>query len=189
VDAGSANSMTMDWLNGERATLEDKRKALLNKIEYAERDIYSAAAKDALTLGEQDQAFSAVQAIQQEIAKKDSEFEALKLDIADSAHFIASLQAKLGALRDANLVASELGEVDFQVCPACYAPIAKGGSIAPLACHLCKSPLDDDGAKGRIVAMSNDAAIQLKQSEHLQERRSEQVEAFRADISNLLTSR
>jgi predicted nuclease with TOPRIM domain len=182
---GSANSMTPEWLNGERATLAEKRRLLMDRIDAAEKEVYSAAEQDALTLAAQDNEFSRVQSIQQRISQREAEFEGLKLDIADSAHFILSLQAKITALSDANLAASHIGEVDFQVCPACYAPISKPDNASQLTCHLCKSPLDDDAAKGRIVALTNDAAIQLKQSEYLQARRQKDVEKYRDEIAAL----
>lgn len=113
--------MTVEWLNGERATLADRRQELSNQIEKAEKDVYSATAKDELTLKAQDKLFAVVQEIQKRISQKEAEFEGLKLDIADSAHFISNLRIKLTALSDVNLVASHLGEVNFEVCPACYA--------------------------------------------------------------------
>jgi len=182
---GTANSMTVEWLNGERATLAERHRILMDDIDEAEREIFSATEQDALTLAAQDDVFGHVQRIQQQIGKKEAELDALNLDIADSAHFILSLQAKISALSDANLVASHIGEVDFQVCPACYAPISKPDGGTRLACHLCKSPLDDDAAKARIVALTNDAALQLKQSEYLQERRLKEVEKHRSDIASL----
>ncbi len=185
---GSTASMTLEWLNGERATLEDRKKELAESIEAAEKDIYSAEIQDKLTLAAQDNLFSTVQGIQQLISQKEAEFEGLKLDIADSAHFISNLKTKLTALNDVNLVASHLGEVDFQACPACYAPIAQSDKDPKLTCHLCKSPLDDEGTQGRIVALTNDAAIQLKQSEYLQERRLKEVDKSREEIATLRTN-
>ena len=80
----------------------------------------------------------------------------------------------MNALNDAEAVAKHIGEVQFQSCPACYAPLDT--PTPSHACHLCKTPFDSERSKARIVALINDTALQLKQSELLQSRRKSELQ-------------
>lgn len=106
------------------------------------------------------------------------------MTIADSAEFIESLKNKLKALNDSYSVAENIGDVRFQYCPACYSNLDASDDLAHV-CHLCKSPFDRNGAKNRIVAIINETAIQLKQSELLQDRRSEQIEGLDKTVTKM----
>jgi hypothetical protein len=179
------HSLTLDWLEGQRRTLQIERQELQDKIEVAERDLYATADSDRLTLQAQNNAYTEVQSLQEELGKARSERDATTLAIADSASFIASLEQKLTALNDASLTAEHLGEIRFGYCPACYAPIDEANGIASHACHLCKTPFDSERAKGRIVSLINDTALQLKQSRLLQSKRQERVARQEIAAENL----
>lgn len=108
------------------------------------------------------------------------ERDALNLEIADSAKFIRALEQKVGSLGDASAVAKHLGDVRFNICPACFSPIteAKGDHH----CHLCKTDLKGRGGHDRIVAAINEAAIQLKQSNLLQAERQVQIKSIETKL-------
>ena len=53
---------------------------------------------------------------------------------------------------------------------------------ATFACHLCKTPYDSERAKLRIVALINDTALQLKQSNRIQRDRKIEWETLRTKI-------
>jgi hypothetical protein len=106
------------------------------------------------------------------------------LAIADSAAFIRSLEAKIVALKDSSSIAEHVGDVTFSACPACYAPIEVSAGSGPQFCHLCKEPFEPGRARDRLVAILNEAAIQLRQSILLQKNREERLGQLE---QNLLT--
>lgn len=173
----SGHNLTLDWLQGQRRSLEEERAQLQQQIEVAERELYSTANRDQLTLKAQNDVYAEVQRLQAALGKARHHRDATMLAIADSAAFINALENKLAALNDASLTAQNLGEMRFSVCPACYAPLETPEGSAVHTCHLCKTPFDSDRARGRIVTLINDTALQLKQSRLLQAKRSERIDA------------
>jgi hypothetical protein len=182
VLGGTEHSLTLDWLDGHRRSLEHERAALQTQIEADERQLYTSAMDDELTLKAQEETYSEVQQLQAELGHARQERDALMLAIADSDAFITSLEHKLAALNDAEATAQHFGEVRFNICPACYAPLETSEQAQATACHLCKTPFDSDRTRGRIVAIINDTALQLQQSRLLQTQRTERV----ADVERRL---
>jgi hypothetical protein len=124
----------------------------------------------------QNDAYTEVQVLQEALGGARKERDATLLEIADSGAFINSLEQKLTALNDSSLTAQNLGDIKFGICPACYAPIEESASQTQVrTCHLCKTPFDSERTKGRIVALINDTALQLKQSRQIQATRLERV--------------
>jgi hypothetical protein len=180
----SGHNLTMEWLEGQRRSLEYERGSLQEEIEQAERDLYASADSDQLTLKAQNDAYALVQDLQAKLGKARQERDATLLSMADSGAFISSLEQKLSALNDASLTAHHLGEVKFSVCPACYALLGtKEGDVH--GCHLCKTPFDSEHGRERIVGLINDTALQLKQSRLLQGRRTEKISQNEADLRKL----
>jgi AAA domain len=170
VMGATEHALTLDWVAAQRRSLDDERSQLQTQIEEQERELYVARDSDQLTLRAQEQAYADVQEAQAQLGKARQDRDALALAIADSAAFITSLEQKLAALTDASTTAAHIGEVRFTTCPACYAPLDESKNDAT-ACYLCKSPFDSERTKGRIVAIINDTALQIKQSRILQQRR------------------
>ncbi|HWY16831.1 MAG TPA: AAA family ATPase [Rhizomicrobium sp.] len=166
--------MTSDWLQGRRAVLEQERKKLQAEIEDAEKDVYIDTQTGGLSLKAQQDAYAEVQRTQSELGAARQRRDALNFEITDSAAFIGNLEAKVAALTDAATVAEHLGDIRFQACPACFAPITNGADTTT-SCPLCKTPFDESRAKNRIVALINDMSIQLKQSRVLQNKREESL--------------
>jgi hypothetical protein len=171
------HSLTLEWIEGQRLVLDQEQKALQEQIEAAERQVFTSAAKDDLTLKVQEQAYAEVQRVQEELGSIRQERDALRLTIADSTMFIETLERKITALNDSSAVAEHIGDIRFDICPACYAPIETNAAVPAQACHLCKTPFDSRHIRGRIVALINDTAIQLKQSRQLQSRRQERIQS------------
>lgn len=174
--------MTLSWVTAQRKVLSDRQTALRQEIEDAERQMFATAHKDELTLHAQERAYTEVQEQQIRIGALQERQDALSLTMADSGAFIVSLEQKLTALNDANLVAEHLGDVEFKACPACFAPI--DNISTEHACHLCKTPFDNDRVKARIVALINDTALQLKQSRTLQSRREGELRKIADELSS-----
>jgi hypothetical protein len=178
-----SHSLTTAWLETQRKAFEEQRAALQKEIEGVERDVYTSAKDDELTLNAQEEAYSRTQKLQTQLGESRQRRDALLLSIGDSSTFIATLEHKLQALTDADLTARHIGDVRFGICPACYAPIEARHPVSlEHSCHLCHTPFSSTRASERIVAMVNDTALQLKQSRRLQERRQAEV----SELNNAL---
>jgi DnaJ-domain-containing protein 1 len=176
------HGLTIDWIEGQRRVLEEKRLELQAATEEAERAVFTASAEDQLTMKAQDEVYSAVQQLQIDLVTAHHARDALMLSIADSAAFINSLQSKIEALSDSSSVAEHIGNINFHSCPACYAPIDDAPSHA---CHLCKTPFDSDRTRTRIVGLINDTALQIKQSQFLQVKRERRLSELNEHIQDL----
>lgn len=176
--------MNREWLQGQQTVLEEQRGALAVAIAQAEQKLFTGRDADQLTLSAHEGVYKHVQELQMALGKARQDRDALALTIADSSEFVLSLQNKLKALNDSHLVAENIGDVRFQFCPACYSALESSDQISHV-CHLCKTPFDQEGAKRRIVAIINDTAIQLKQSQLLQERRQERMAALDKTASEI----
>jgi hypothetical protein len=178
----SGQALTPDWIEAERNNLTKERQKLLSEIEAAEKNAYGSAVGDKLTLADQDKAYRTVQQIQSELGVARQQRDALALTIVDSNSFIANLKRKIESLRDSSTVVEHIGEVQFETCPACYAPITDQTAGA---CHLCKTPFDAERVRERISALIMDAGVQVKQSEQLQKSRNDRVSALDERIGQL----
>lgn len=171
----SGHSLTLEWLEAQRRSLIQEAADLRTQVEVAEKELYASADRDQLTLKVQNEAYAEVQELQIALGKTRQQRDAAALAVADSDAFILSLEQKLAALNDASITAQSLDEIQFSICPACYAPIEPSDRSAVHSCHLCKTPFDAERTRGRLVALINDTALQLKQSKLLQSRRLEHI--------------
>ena len=177
VLGGVQHSLNEDWATARESELWQTLKSLEEAIEAAEEKLFVNGDNETFSLTEQRTAFTDVQTLQANVSAVRREIEELELEAADSAAFIASLQTKLVALKDAGLVSDEIGTVDFLWCPSCYATLEK--DAGDHACHLCKSPFDDERLRMRIVNLTNDMGIQLRQSNVLQKERQRLLQELR----------
>lgn len=171
------HSLNEEWADAQLAGLRSTAADLERGIEAAERELFADDGLETFTLTAQRAAFNEVQRLQGQVTSVRRQIETLELEITDSANFIANLEAKRGALQDAGLVSEEIGSVDFLWCPSCYATLQR--DAAGDACHLCKSPFDDERLRMRIVNLTNDVGIQLRQSAVLQRDREVQLDGLR----------
>jgi len=163
-------AQTFEWIEGQRRTALERQSAVQQKIEAIEKAIYEASTEDQLSLKAQESSYETVQQIQTELVEATQSRDALRLEIVDSAEFLASLERKVEALSDSENVAKHLGDIRFRSCPACYSAIEH--NVDDHTCHLCKSPLDTGPAHNRIIKLINETGRQLRQSKLLQGRRN-----------------
>ena len=175
------HSLTLGWVDAERRNLVERQARLQAEIEDTEREVFTRADADKLTLQSQNNAYAAVVKSQSDLTQLRTERDALELSIADSARFIKGLEQKIASLGDAGAVAKHLGDVRFSFCPACFAPIAEDAPVH--ACHLCKSPFEPGRGHERITSIINETAIQLKQSQLLQSDRERRLATATAAIA------
>lgn len=178
VFGSDSHSLTAEWVALQKRELEIELTALKDKIQASELRQLSGDA-DPFTLKAQEEAYKAVQERSKYLEDIKSSRDQLVLGIADTERFIENQKHKITALRDSEVVAQEFGEIRFETCPVCYEPLIEESEHA---CHLCKHPLDPERAKGRLVSMINEAALQLRQSEAVLERRREKLEGKEIEL-------
>jgi len=179
------HSLTLSWVEAQRRNFEAERLKIQDEIEVVERELFTSAKDDELSLKAQNDAYTSTQQLQHELSHARQKRDSLLLAIGDSGAFLSTLEQKLKALTDADLTARHIGDVRFNMCPACFAPIAEEQAMAVHSCHLCRTPFDSQRASERIVSMINDTALQIKQSRLLQERRQESVAALTQSLEEL----
>lgn len=187
VVGGGDESMTLEWIEQRRITLVEERDALSAQLLVAEEAFYSSHSSEKFTLQAQKELYKQVQKLQVDIRQKQTDVDSVGFELSDSAAFIKTLNSRLDALRDADLAAEVVGTVRFGTCPACYANVVDQDHAAA-ACHLCKTPLDTERSRDRIVGIINELSIQVRQSERLQEIRADRLKAFQTQLGALQTT-
>jgi len=184
VVGGGDESMTLDWIEQRRKSLLEERDAISAQIVIAEEAFYSNQSSEKITLQVQKELYRQVQKLQLDIRQKQVDVDSVEFELSDSATFIRTLNTRLEALRDADLAAEIVGTVRFGTCPACYAEVAEHDHKIE-ACHLCKTPLDTERARERVVGIINELSIQIRQSERLQVIRTERLQNHQNQLAAL----
>lgn len=174
---GGDESLGLEWVQQKRKALVEEREELLGHIATAEEEFYAKRSDEKITISAQKSVFKEVQQLQRELQDIRASIGALEFEIADSDAFIATLRQRLEALKDADLTSSVVETIHFATCPSCYAEILENDETIA-ACHLCKTPLDTQRARDRVVGLMNDLSIQVRQSERLQGVRQYRLKAL-----------
>jgi predicted nucleic acid-binding Zn-ribbon protein len=176
------HAVTLEWVDAERAVLEQELTATHAEAEKLEEAIFNAEVSDGLTIEEQKATYAKLVKAQQELLSTQSDRDGLQLEIIDSARYIEAMEAKLDQLRDAGASAAAIKGITFIYCPSCFAPIDE--KVEEHACSLCKSPFDQDRAQSRILSVINETGVQLRQSKELQADRLDEAAALDAKVAN-----
>lgn len=175
--------VSADWLQAEYQELYRRKGELEQQIEALERKQLTMA-REEISLKAQEHAYNLVQKSQIKLSSLKQMRDSLLLDIADSTEFINGLKEKIENLRDSAVVAQTVGDVQFHSCPACYSILDSEEEALDYVCHLCKTPYSSEQVTGRIAGLINEAAVQVKQSELLQDRRKARLEEFNKEIDD-----
>ena len=176
--------VSADWLQAEYQELYRRKDEVEKQIVHLERQAFTAS-DDQVSLKAQEQAYDLVQSIQVKISDLKRKRDSILLDVADSGEFISGLKEKIDNLRDSAVVARYIGDVKFHSCPACYSILDSEEEALAHVCHLCKTPYSSEQVAGRIAGLINEAAVQIKQSELLQERRKERLSGLQKEADEL----
>lgn len=169
---GGDESLGLSWIEQKRRSFVDERNDVISELTKAEESFYESKSSDRITLAAQKELYGQVRKLQIDIQAAQEAVDSTDFEIADSELFIRTLKSRLESLRDANLATELVHSIRFGTCPACYAEVIEHEHSVE-ACHLCKTPLDTERARDRIVGIINEISIQLRQSERLQVIRSE----------------
>jgi hypothetical protein len=181
---GGDESLGLEWVMQKRKSLNEEREKLLSNIDSAEEALYVTQNDDPISLTTSKSLYVEVSKLQSKLSIARAKVDLVELDIADSNEFIQSLERRLDALKDAESATEIIESVIFSACPACYAEVLEQtGEVH--TCHLCKTPIDHERIRDRIVNQINDVSIQLRQSKQLQELRQDRLTQARIDFDQL----
>lgn len=181
---GGDESLGLEWVMQKRKSLNEEREKLLGNIDTAEEALYVTQSDDPISLTASKSLYIQVSKLQDKLSGARAKVDLVELDIADSSEFIQSLERRLDSLKDAESATEIIEIVNFSACPACYAEVLEQADEVH-ACHLCKTPIDHERIKDRIVNQINDISIQLRQSKQLQEVRQDRLTQARIDFDRL----
>jgi len=176
--------VTADWISAEREELLKSKRQVQVDIDRLEKEI-ACSSSDSVSMKEQEYYYDYVGSKQVAIAKVKRAIDSVKLDIADSTSFVNALKEKVNNLRDSAVIAQHLEEVKFNSCPACFSVLDSEAEAMHHACHLCKTPYMSEQVAARIAGLVNESAVQIKQSEALQERRRERLLQLEVELESL----
>ena len=174
---GGEESLGLKWVEQKRRSLVSERIEMLKDIASVEEEFYAKRSEEEITTSTQQSVFKQVQKLQSQLQDIRTSISSVEFEIADSDSFISTLRQRLEALKDADLASMLVETIHFGTCPSCYAEIIESEETLA-ACHLCKTPLDSERARERIIGLVNDISIQIKQSERLQNIRAERLNEF-----------
>jgi hypothetical protein len=124
---------------------------------------------------------------QQSLAALEAENETQTFEVEDSQEFVKSLNARITALDDSNLVRTLLGELPLKNCPHCLAPIIFDAGQAT-TCPLCKESQSKDVEASHAARMRQELAQQIKESELLLVKRQKNLDQIRRKLPSVQES-
>lgn len=179
--SGQGGSSTTDFLRAETASATEEITRLsqalidLRRLSRTSKEDSAAAVNRLRT---------ALTDVQRRFAAAKNAMVELRLEIEDSKQFIEELDRRLESLDQSEATRSYLGAVKFNFCPCCLAKV-EGGSETPVACELCKSPLEQTPAHTQLLRMRNELSLQRRESGGLLEARSSKFEGLNREIPQL----
>lgn len=118
-----------------------------------------------------------------EFVKKKSKCQQLQIDIEDSYKFIKEINFRLESLKDSEVVRSNIGRLNFHVCPACLSELKN--TPEENHCGLCQQHLNSDAVNNQLIRMRNELSIQLRESSNIIKVKSDELDRIRNEIPSL----
>ena len=175
--SSGAFEIELRTLSARRETLQQEVVALHNdevdspkvakSAENERRKLYQMISKDRDTL-----------------VSKEQEISALQFEIKDSDQFVTHLEQLLRDFDHTSVTYSAIGDVPFELCPACLQPLSETNDKH---CHLCKEVLPKDEKDTKLFELRMDIEGQIIESKRLQEKRNETLEVNKKSATVLKT--
>lgn len=153
--------LTAELVEERISLLTERRRALYEKLKSQQErpsDPPSTDSRDA-ALHDLKTKLGSVRA---QLVMLNREEADLRVDIADSQLFIASLADRIAALRDSSLAQELLGEIPFRYCPACLTPLSERGAEL---CAVCGVPRGEATVTENRLRMQTELRQQALESE------------------------
>lgn len=170
VASGYGENILSEHINAAIAKAAGERSRLLESIDNLVSASEQNSERDELKKM-RSEAIKEYNRIRRAVASLVDEIETIEYEIADAEEFIKHLTQSLSDFDDASTTFFSLGQLAFEYCPSCFAPVQPKD---PAHCQLCGTKRVDSGDDSRTLAVRLDLQMQLKESESLQrDRRSE----------------
>jgi hypothetical protein len=114
-----------------------------------------------------------------DVVRLEGEIEVLDGESTDAEAFIEHLRKSIDDFDEAKTMFFALGRLDFEFCPACFAPVTEK---AAAHCQLCDTPRMNDEDDSRALAVKLDLQMQLRESEVLQADRHLEMAAKKSEL-------
>ncbi|GIT93168.1 hypothetical protein JANAI62_35480 [Jannaschia pagri] len=109
----------------------------------------------------------------------------LNFEVSDSDQFVRHLEQLLKEFDRTAATYLAIGEVPFELCPACLQPLADASDHQ---CHLCKEELPKEDRDTKLFELRLDIEGQISESLRLQEKREGKLSALKKEATRLKTS-
>jgi hypothetical protein len=106
----------------------------------------------------------------------------LQFEIKDSDHFLTHLEQLLKDFNRTAVTYSAIGDVPFELCPACLQPLT---DTDDKHCHLCKETLPQEEKDTKLFELRMDIEGQIIESKRLQIKRVEKLEIAKKSATSI----
>lgn len=113
------------------------------------------------------------------LTKSKNEIERIEYEILDSDNFLEHLEESYIAIEQSDTVGEHIGIAKFEHCPSCYNPV--NNHNADSKCSLCGCTVDIKKIAARNLRMKSELKFQIKESESLQQQRSNELASLKED--------
>lgn len=110
------------------------------------------------------------------------EIASLDFEISDSDHFVKHLEQLLKDFDRTAATYSAIGDVPFELCPACLQPLT---DVADHRCHLCKEELPKEDKDAKLFELRVDIEGQISESLRLKEKRMGKLGTLKKEATRL----
>ena len=169
----------------ERKNLSQRREILQKEIE----DLHSADVDSSQMARsaevERRKLYENITKVRDRLVGVEREIAALEFEISDSNHFVGHLEQLLKEFDRTAATYIAIGEVPFELCPACLQPLT---DTSDHQCHLCKEELPKEEKDTKLFELRMDIEGQISESLRLQKRRMDKLNTLKKEATHLKTS-
>lgn len=113
------------------------------------------------------------------------EIASLSFEVSDSDYFVKHLEQLLKDFDRTAATYLAIGDVPFELCPACLQPLT---DTSGHQCHLCKAELSEEGRDTKLFELRMDIDGQISESLRLREKRMDKLGNLKKEAARLKTS-
>lgn len=173
----TGNPLTIEGLDKEIKEQEARLAAIDEEIRtIRERDTVTIRKTTPLNIQERSDEFIAAKKSISETALR---IDKVQSDIDDSLLFIETLEKRIKAIDESDIVRNRLGDIPLHFCPKCLSPLkleTKEGT-----CDLCHQELPEQMGS-QLSRMRQEIALQIRESTKLLEIKRRRLEGAQRDL-------
>lgn len=182
VLAKSQQDVNLEFF-GQQIIQAEQRRSVLG-AELARLKEHRTVERDKKRSNEETGSRAALDIAKRDLNKAVDDLARVEADIEDSRHFMVEIRERLRRLDQSETTRGYLGNIAFNFCPCCLAPVAAQTVDTPL-CTLCKTPLGTPSGESQILRMRNELLVQLKESDALLHGKESMAASLRLGIPAL----